>query len=153
MPELNIQELKEIFKVIDLMFSNCNLDYIELQKLQINEQFFEDHLRVRIVNSFLFSFFKLQDKIEAKLLKKILYLKKETDLESISMIDAINLLEKLDVIKDYRDWERLREIRNSHVHEYPTHIQDRIESIHLALEGYGILENIYSRLKDYALES
>ena len=40
---------------------------------------FDDYSNVRVVNSFLFDFLKIQDKIGTKLFKKILYVAKEID--------------------------------------------------------------------------
>jgi hypothetical protein len=131
-----MNELKEIFNMCDVMFVNADIDYDELTSIDITEKFFEDYKNTRIVNSFLFNFSKLQDKIGAKLLKKTLYELKEIDSFSIGMIDVLNLLEKLEIVEDATDWDNLREIRNILAHEYPLDIDDRVENIHLALDGY-----------------
>ncbi len=140
-------ELKELFDVIDKMFANADIDYLDLKKFNIDEAFFADYSQVRIVNSFLFNFSKLQDKIGAKLFRRVLYEIKETDDFSITMIDALNLLEKLNIIEDATQWELLRETRNALAHEYPFDIQERIENIALALESYVILKQIYVHIK------
>jgi hypothetical protein len=143
-----MNELKEIFNMCDVMFVNADIDYDELTSIDITEKFFEDYKNTRIVNSFLFNFSKLQDKIGAKLLKKTLYELKEIDSFSIGMIDVLNLLEKLEIVEDATDWDNLREIRNILAHEYPLDIDERVENIHLALDGYQNLKKIYNRLKD-----
>jgi len=144
-----VEELKEIFKTIDIMMRGCNIDYEELKTKSIDTRFFDDYQNVRMVNSFLFNYSKIQDKIGAKLLKKVLYAQKEIDNENISMKDALNLLEKLGIIKNSHAWDRLREIRNNLSHEYPHCAEERIENISLAMEGYKILIEIYSNLKKY----
>jgi hypothetical protein len=143
-----MNELKEIFNMCDVMFVNADIDYDELTSIDITEKFFEDYKNTRIVNSFLFNFSKLQDKIGAKLFKKTLYELKEIDSFSIGMIDVLNLLEKLEIVEDATDWDNLREIRNILAHEYPLDIDERVENIHLALDGYLNLKKIYNRLKD-----
>ena len=143
-----MNELKEIFNMCDVMFVNADIDYDELTSMDITEKFFEDYKNTRIINSFLFNFSKLQDKIGAKLFKKTLYELKEIDSFSIGMIDVLNLLEKLEIIEDATDWDNLREIRNILAHEYPLDIDERVENIHLALDGYQNLKKIYNRLKD-----
>ena len=143
-----MSELKEIFNMCDVMFVNADIDYDELTSIDITEKFFEDYKNTRIVNSFLFNFSKLQDKIGAKLFKKTLYELKEIDSFSIGMIDVLNLLEKLEIVEDATDWDNLREIRNILAHEYPLDIDERVENIHLALDGYQNLKKIYNRLKD-----
>jgi hypothetical protein len=143
-----MNELKEIFNMCDVMFVNADIDYDELTSIDITEKFFEDYKNTRIVNSSLFNFSKLQDKIGAKLFKKTLYELKEIDSFSIGMIDVLNLLEKLEIVEDATDWDNLREIRNILAHEYPLDIDERVENIQLALNGYQNLKKIYNRLKD-----
>ena len=140
-------KLDAMFQLIDMMLENCDRDYDALQKSQLNSQFFEDYNQVRIVNSFLFNFSKLQDKIGAKLFKQVLYELKEIDDFSLTMIDVLNALERLGILDDLEQWEHLREIRNILAHEYPYDIEERIENITLGLEGYQELKVIYTRLK------
>ena len=142
-----MNELNEIFNMCDVMFSNADIDYNELRSIDISAKFFEDYNNTRIVNSFLFNFSKLQDKIGAKLFKKALYELKEIDGFSIAMIDVLNRLEKLEIVEDANAWDNLREIRNILAHEYPLDIDERVENIELALGGYRELKKIYLRLK------
>jgi hypothetical protein len=67
------------------------------------------------------------------------------------MVDVLHILEKLDILENMDDWERLRELRNALSHEYPLDIQERVENIGLALTGYEKLRKIYFRLKQYCL--
>ena len=122
--------LQETFKVCDHIFANADIDFKELQNHSIDNTFFDRYENTRIVNSFLFNFSKLQDKIGAKLFKQVLYELKEIDNIVTPMIDILNLLEKLNII-DKDDWEHLREIRNTLAHEYPFDTQERIENITL----------------------
>ncbi|MEA2019931.1 MAG: hypothetical protein U9N59_15985 [Campylobacterota bacterium] len=141
------EELKEIFKVCDTMFENTTIDFKELLSKQIDVDFFEDYTNTRLVNSFLFNFSKLQDKIGAKLFRKVLYELKEIDDINMPMIDILNRLEKLSIIEDIRKWDELREIRNSIAHEYPFEINERVENIKLAMVGFEMLEGMYNKLK------
>ncbi len=143
-----MNELNEIFKMCDVMFLNADIDYNELSSTKITEKFFEDYNNTRIVNSFLFNFSKLQDKIGAKLFKKALYELKEIDSYSMAMIDVLNRLEKLEIIDNSNAWDRLREIRNILAHEYPLDIDERVENIQLALDGYRELKKIYLKLRE-----
>jgi len=143
-----MNELKEIFNMCDVMFANADIDYNELIAKDISEEFFLDYNNTRVVNSFLFNFSKLQDKIGAKLFKKALYELKEIDSYSIAMIDVLNMLEKLEIVEDINHWDNLREIRNILAHEYPLDIDERVENIKLALDGYRELKKIYLKLKE-----
>jgi len=141
-----MQELKELFKIIDMMIKSCDIDYNLLKDMDIDADFFEDYDNVRIVNSFLFNFSKIQDKIGAKLFKKVLYELKEIDNFSIPFRDVLNILEKLEILDSY-EWEKLREIRNNLAHEYPFDYDDRVENLKLVLKYYPTLKNIYFNLK------
>lgn len=141
------EELKSIFNLCDIMINNCDIDYNLLRNKHIDKNFFKEYDNTRIVNSFLFTFSKLQDKIGAKLFRKTLYELKEIDDIAIPMIDVLNLLEKLKIIDAKSDWDELREIRNTLAHEYPFALQERVENITLALNGYELLKNIYNNLK------
>jgi len=135
--------INEIFKICDEMIKSCDIDYEELKKQNIQNDFFDDYTNTRLVNSFLFNFSKLQDKIGAKLFRKVLYELKEIDNQNLSMIDILNLLEKLEIIEDSKEWDLLREIRNSLAHEYPFDIDERVANIKIAIDRYEILKKIY----------
>ena len=136
----------EIFKIIDTMLDNFKIDYTELKSQSIDSSFFEEYQNIRIVNSFLFLYSKIQDKIGAKLFRKVLYELKEIDDENMPMKNILNLLEKLSILEKASDWDRLKEIRNSLAHEYPFDIEERTENIHLALEGFELLQTIYKNI-------
>jgi hypothetical protein len=142
-----MEELENIFQSCDRLFVQADIDYRDIKEIGLSEDFFDNYYSIRIVNSFLFNFSKLQDKIGAKLFKKILYELKEIDSYSISMIDVLNILEKLNIINSTIEWDRLREIRNILSHEYPLNSKERIENIELAMEGYLLLKDIYQNIK------
>lgn len=144
-----MDELAEIFKMIDTMMVGCDLDHHELSDAPIDENYLKEHANVRIVNSFLFNYSKIQDKIGPKLFKKALYVQKELDSENVAMKDVLNLMEKLGIIANSSDWDRLREVRNVLSHDYPFCAQERIENIQVAIEGYAVLKDIYLNLKRY----
>ncbi len=139
-------KLQETIKICNQIFTNCDIDYDELINQDINNSFFEEYKNTRIVNSFLFNFSKLQDKIGAKLFKNILYELKEIDDINIPMIDVLNHLEKLNILENQEDWDSLREMRNILSHEYPFDVEERCDNITLALEGYKKLKIIYKNL-------
>ncbi|HPS57705.1 MAG TPA: hypothetical protein PK514_06315 [Spirochaetota bacterium] len=144
--------LKEDFAILDLLFESCDIDFKILRESNIDRIFFSDYSNQRIVNSFLFNYLKIQDKIGTKLFKTVLYELKEIDDYSIPMIDVLNNLEKLNIIEKTDEWDRLREIRNNVTHEYPSDIDERIENIKLTLEGYSTLKKIYNNTKAYCTD-
>ena len=144
-----MQVLKEDFAILDLLLESCDIDFEILRESNIDRNFFSDYSNQRIVNSLLFNYIKIQDKIGTKLFKNVLYELKEIDDYSIPMIDVLNNLEKLNIIEKTDEWDRLREIRNNVTHEYPSDIEERVENIKLTLEGYSSLKKIYNNIKAY----
>jgi len=140
--------IESMFLMIDSMMDNATMDYDALKNSTVDTSFFDDYNNTRIVNSFLFNFSKLQDKIGAKLFKTVLYELKEIDTFSLTMIDVLHKLEILNILESAEQWEKLREIRNVLAHEYPFDVEERIENIGLAMEGFKDLKQIYSRLKE-----
>jgi len=141
-------KLRETISICDKIFQNCDMDFDLLISQKIDSSFFDDYNNTRVVNSFLFNFSKLQDKIGAKLFREVLYELKEIDILNIPMIDILNHLERLEIIENAQIWESLREIRNLLSHEYPFDINERVENIQLALDGYKKLKKIYENLKN-----
>jgi hypothetical protein len=142
--------LVNIYKSIDKMFETCEIDYMELKTKKIDNHFFDDFQNQRIVNSFLFSYTKIQDKIGAKLFRTVLYEQKEIEDFNMPMKDILNLLEKLSLIGEVEIWDKLREIRNNLAHEYPFDLEERVENIEMAMDGYENIKIIYKSLKNYS---
>lgn len=71
-----------------------------------------------ILDSLLIRFSKLQDTLGEKVFPLLLeYLGERVD--SMSFIDKLNKLEKLEILPSAQWWKKLRVIRNSLTHEYP----------------------------------
>ena len=143
--------LKPIFESLDGLFNSCDIDYTLLKGQVLSESWLKDYSNQRIVNSFLFNYIKIQDKLGASLFRKLLFSLREINNENLPMIDILNLLEKLEIIPSAVMWDRLREIRNAIAHEYPLEIEERIENIALALNGYAQIKAMYLNIKQYAL--
>lgn len=142
--------LKPIFESLEGLFNSCEIDYTLLKDQALNEAWLKDYSNQRIVNSFLFNYIKIQDKLGASLFRKLLFSLREINNENLPMIDILNLLEKLEIIPSVEAWDRLREIRNVIAHEYPSEIEERLENIALALSGYEQIKLLYANLKQYA---
>lgn len=142
-----MERLSYLFESIDALMKSCDIDYEALSKMNHDETLFSDYEKQRIVNSFLFNYMKIQDKIGAKLFRGVLFELKEIDDESVPMKDLLNRLEKLRLIESVSQWDTLREIRNAIAHEYPLDTQERLENIIMALDGYALMKQMYARLK------
>jgi hypothetical protein len=142
--------LKSIFESLDGLFNSCDIDSSLLKEQVLNESWLKDYSNQRIVNSFLFNYIKIQDKLGASLFRKLLFSLREINNDNLPMIDILNLLEKLEIIPSTSMWDKLREIRNAIAHEYPLEIEERLENIALALSGYDQLKDLYANIKQYA---
>jgi hypothetical protein len=142
--------LNAVFEALDALFVSCQQDEMLLKNAELNADWFADYANQRIVNSFLFNYIKIQDKLGAKLFRQLLLALREIDDASMPMIDILNRLEKLKIIDSVEQWDRLREIRNAITHEYPLDIDERLENIALALGGFNQLRQLYSKLKAYS---
>ena len=58
-----MEELNNSIKTIEQLIDSCNNDYELLKNATINSMWFDDYNNQRIVNSFLFNFIKIQDKM------------------------------------------------------------------------------------------
>jgi hypothetical protein len=142
-----VEELKELFNFIDKIIENTLIDYNDLIKKELNIDFLENVNNRRLANSFLFYFAKLQDKIGAKLFKKVLYELGEIDSFAIPFRDVLDILEKLEILKA-DEWLLIREIRNELSHDYPDDIGESIENLKLAIKFFPKILEIYKKLKD-----
>lgn len=142
--------LQNRIELIDKVINSSIYDYQEIKKLKSID--FEDIQTRRLINSFLFTFSKLQDLIGAKLFKKVLYELKEIENKHTPMIDVLYKLEQLNMIENALEWDILREIRNELTHEYELSYENRIENLKKAIWGYEEIIKIYRNIKNYLIE-
>jgi len=72
--------------------------------------------------------------------------------DSMSLIDVLDKLEKLEIIPNADKWIDFRNIRNKLTHEYPDNEEEIIEDIKLSLEFFKEIDDILNRIIDYAKE-
>lgn len=142
--------LKSVFLTLEQLFDSCENDYALLKDQPLSAAWLGDYSNQRVVNSFLFNYIKIQDKLGASLFRKLLFSLREIDNDNLPMIDILNLLEKLEIIESVQAWDQLREIRNVIAHEYPSDIEERLENIALALRGYEQLKSLFANIRQYA---
>ena len=65
--------------------------------------------------------------------------------KSMSLIDVLNKLERLEIIDSKDEWIEFRKLRNSLTHEYPDNEEEIIEAINLSLDIYLQMKRIYKR--------
>ena len=84
------------------------------------------------------------DKLFKELLKRVGEYK-----DSMSLIDVLDKLEKLEIINDSDKWIDFRVLRNKLTHEYPDNTEDVIEGIKLAIAQFAEMKTILGDIIKY----
>ena len=112
----------------------------------INSDIFEDFEKIKVVDTFIYRFIKLQDIIGEKLFKTFLNDIGEYK-DNMSLLDVLDKLEKFEIVESANRWIEYRKLRNQLTHEYPNNGDEIIDGIKIAIDVYYeievILDNIY----------
>ncbi len=103
---------------------------------------------IKLVDTFLFRFIKLQDFLGGKVFKHFLKAIGEYT-DSMSFIDILDRLEKLGIIQNSEEWLKIRELRNRLTHEYPEEEFKIRRDLKLALKYSHLLEETLDRIETY----
>jgi hypothetical protein len=133
------EELNIHFKRIDALIPQIN------EYLPLNEKDFENTEIVKTLDSFIYRFIKIQDRMGEKLFPEYLKILQEYS-PNMPLIDMLNTLERIEVINSTEDWIDYRKLRNSLTHEYPGNQKEIIDSLNSALVAYSDIKNIYMNI-------
>jgi len=133
------EELNIHFKRIDDLIPQVN------QFSPLKEDDFQNTEIVKTLDSFIYRFIKVQDKMGEKLFPEYLKLLQEYK-PNMPLIDMLNTLERIEVISSTEDWIDYRKLRNSLTHEYPGNEKEIIESLDSAIKAYGNIKIVYMRI-------
>ncbi len=95
--------------------------------------------RVKVIDAFLFRFIKIQDLMGNKLFREVLDCLGEYD-DSMSMLDVLDRMEKLELIESADVWMDYRNLRNVLTHEYPDNKDVVIQGIKTAVQVFVAME-------------
>ncbi len=133
------QELEMHFKRIDALLP-------ELQSyMPFKEADFEEIEKIKTIDSFIYRFSKIQDRMGEKFFPLVLaelYEYKRT----MALIDVLHRLEKLELLESSDKWIEYRKLRNTLTHEYPDNEDEIIEAINLSIEAYKNMKNIFNAM-------
>jgi len=105
---------------------------------------------VSYFDQLIYRFSKLQDTMGNKLFRLILqWLEEET--ETLSFLDILNKLEKLNILDNKDQWLLFREIRNEVTHEYPFNREDVIRGLNELGKHCLLLSKIWLGMEDYCI--
>ncbi|WP_051654647.1 hypothetical protein [Persephonella sp. IF05-L8] len=112
---------------------------------QTIEKFLNKREYLRILDQLTYRFMKFQDTL-AKLIRYYLLLKGE-NVENMSVIDIVNLAEKLGISINEELWFEMRALRNSLTHEYAQDYQQIAEALNQLVNFVEIFEKILNEVR------
>jgi hypothetical protein len=119
----------------------CFLDALSAEDF-INQE------RVKVIDAFLFRFIKIQDLMGNKLFREVLDRIGEYD-DSMSMLDVLDRMEKLELIESADAWMDYRNLRNVLTHEYPDNKDVVIQGIKMAVQVFVTMERCFRDIVSY----
>ena len=108
----------------------------------------DDFEIVKVIDTFIYRFIKLQNYLGQKLFKNFLRVIGE-DYENLSFIDILDNLKKLGIIFSAEEWIEFRKLRDKITHEYPDELEYIKEEIKLALQKIDLFINTLKNISNY----
>ncbi len=109
---------------------------------------FSDNAKIKIIDAFLFRFIKTQDLMGNKLFREVLDRLGEYD-DSMSMLDILDRMEKLELIDSADTWMDYRNLRNTLTHEYPDNKEVVIQGIKTAVQVFVSMDRCFRHIVSY----
>ena len=135
--------LSQVSEELEIHFRRIDALLPELESyMPFKESDFEDIEKIKTIDSFIYRFTKIQDRMGEKFFPLVLtelYEYKRT----MALIDVLHRLEKLELLSSSDKWIEYRKLRNVLTHEYPDNEDEIIEAINLSIEAYVDMKNIY----------
>ncbi len=111
----------------------------------------DDFETVKVIDTFIFRFIKLQDYLGQKLFRR--FLEEIGELyENMSFIDVLDKLEKLEMISSSEEWIEIRRLRNKLTYEYLDETEEMKEKIKMAMNKIPTLEKTIKNIEKYLKE-
>jgi len=141
--QMYIDELEKHNKVLKNHFYKIDMMY----GLPINEELIKDLIleNVEILDSIAYRFAKFQDTL-GKVLKLWFKLKGES-VDNLTIIDVVNLAEKMNFSINKEIWWEMRNLRNRFSHEYEKEYAKIADALNDIYKFYPKLEKIFNELK------
>ena len=132
-----------IFEELNIHFKRIDAILPEIEKwMPISSEDFEKTEIVKTIDSFIYRFIKIQDRMGDKLFPEFLNLLQEYK-SNMALIDVLNDLERLGILNKAEEWIDYRKLRNNLTHEYPGNEGEIIEALQLASDAYKRMKEIY----------
>ncbi len=141
--------IKENLQIANIHLNRLKQASKEIESKNILKDFdIDDFEVVKVIDTFVFRFIKLQDYLGQKLFRH--FLEEIGELyENMSFIDILDKLEKLGIINSSVEWIEIRKLRNKLKHEYPDELEAIKEEINVAMNKISLLEKALQNIEDY----
>jgi hypothetical protein len=137
--------INEVKDELDIHFKRVDTILPEIESyIPFNVNDFEDIEKIKTIDSFIYRFTKIQDKMGEKFFPAILRELQEYK-SNMALIDVLNRLERLDILQSSDSWIDYRKLRNSLTHEYPNNEDEIVEAINLSIDVYKKMKDIYRK--------
>ena len=137
-----------IIEVIKLHISRVGSILPDIEAwLPLKKEDFNDTEKVKTIDSFIYRFIKIQDKMGEKLFPAVLQALLEYEAH-MPFIDILNKLEKLELLQSTDEWIDFRNLRNTLTHEYPDNEDEIIQAIALAVDAYKKMLSVFYTMSD-----
>lgn len=145
--------IDETCQTLELHFSRARQAHTEIMGFfnQLNIESLDNYEKIKVIDSFIFRFTKIQDLMGQKFFREILDSIGEFK-PTMSFLDVLDRLEKLELIESAEAWVQLRNLRDVLTHEYPDNRQELLEGIKLSVQSFTEVSIAYQRLNDYLAE-
>lgn len=103
------------------------------------------------IDQLIYRYTKLQDALGAKLFPIIVAQIRE-DAESLTILDKLDQLERIDAISDAERWQELRELRNQLAHDYEDDAATAVGYLNDLYETSSVLQRYHEQATRFARE-
>ena len=140
---------------LDELLVECDLHFLALQEAMARcpSHLSVEHLTTRnpeliaALDQFAYRFTKLQDVMSVQLFRRFALDVLHEPVESMPVIDILNLLERYRYLPSVMRWQEIREIRNQISHEYTLEHDELIITLDIAFAMVSEMATIVSTLK------
>ena len=140
------------------LLAECDLHLLALREAMARcpQPLTEAHFAIRdpaliaTLDQFSYRFTKLQDVMSVQVFRQFALEALHEPVESLPVIDILNLLERYRYLSSVARWQEIREIRNQMTHEYQLSPSELIVTLAIAFGMVGEMADVVANLKSRA---
>lgn len=142
-------------RTLNDLLNECDLHLLALQEAMARcpQPLTENHFVTRnpalvaALDQFAYRFTKLQDVISVQLFRRFALDVLHEPVESLPIIDILNLLERYGYLPSAARWQEIREVRNQITHEYRLDPGELIITLEIAFDMVVEMSQIIDKVK------